>query len=205
MFRTCLAASILSAGVVLGASAQTPPTTPPTYEVTVSYLTQKFQEAGRPGSTKVSPDRGFSGGVKTISEGDKFSIVVRACESLTITQTNTRHYDDPHGDVHHTDEVYTDRYVVPISSVGSVTTTTGTNDIFLTSKDARILQSHVTASSDPASNDRDEGPLPAGQFIDVAAFDMPGSQEAVPHVVKALQYLVQYCASHPQQGPQDPF
>jgi hypothetical protein len=204
VFRTWLIVVVVCIGLALKTQAQTPPATAPTYQQTVSYLTQKFQEAGNPGFTRVSKDRGFSGGVKTISDGTKYSITVRACESITITSADTRHYDDPHGDgSHHTDESYTTRYVIPLSSVGSVLITD--HDIGIVSKDARILQSNVTESSDPADNNRDEGPLPAGQVIDVVSFDMPGSEETTPHVVKAIQYLVQYCASHPQQGPQDPF
>lgn len=204
MFRTWLIAAAFCTVFVIEIRAQTPPASAPTYEQTVSYLTQKFQEAGSLGFTRVSPDRGRSGGVKTISDGTKYSITVRSCESMTITSADTRHYDDPHGDgSHHTDESYTSRYVIPLASVGSVMTSG--NDIGLVSKDARIIQSHVTESSNPEDSNRDEGSLPAGQVIDVVSFDMPGTEATTPHVVKAIQYLVQYCASHPQQGPQDPF
>jgi hypothetical protein len=112
-----LLASILSLGAALvgvdsaRAESQKAPTGP-SYEETVAYLVDKFQQGGIPGNAT----HGKHGTTYT-QDDTAFSISVEGCDSMTITTKTGSHVDDPSETPSRSDSATTIVTKIPFSSI----------------------------------------------------------------------------------------
>jgi tetratricopeptide (TPR) repeat protein len=183
-------------------STESTPSGGPSYDQTVAYLSDKFQQAGKPGFTHVKA--GTGGGMTTVDGGTKYSISVPSCNNMTITSINTQTYDDPHDEQSRyskADDTIT--LVVPFSSVASVTA--ADNIVLIVAKDAGIKKSTMFTATNPRDSYDDTWVPTAGQNIELVAFQIPGTGETSTHVAKAIQHLMEICVNHPEQAPKEMF
>jgi len=131
--------------------------TGPTYEETVAYLVDKFQQAGIPGRTT----HGKHGTTYT-QDDTLFSISVEACDSMTITTKSGLHVDDPSETPSRSDSATTTVMKIPFSSISKQNILDG----------GRSSSIPVVFSTHTVTNNPNNGQDLADGFA-IGAWDMP--------------------------------
>jgi hypothetical protein len=157
-----LLAFILSLGAALAgvdsARAESPKaSTGPSYEETVAYLVDKFQQAGIPGNAT----HGKHGTTYTVDD-TAFSISVEACDSMTITIKTGLHVDDPSESPSRSDSATTTVTKIPFSSISMRNTLDGGRS----SSIPVVFSTHTVTTNPNNGQDLADG-------FGIGAWDMP--------------------------------
>jgi hypothetical protein len=157
-----LLAFILSLGAALvgvdSARAESPKaSTGPSYEETVAYLVDKFQQAGIPGRTTHG-----KGGTTYAQDDTAYSFSVESCDSMTITTKTGLHVDDPSDSPSRSDSATTVVTKIPFSSI----TVQGFRDGATSTSMPVVFSTHTITHNPNNGADLADG-------FGISAWDMP--------------------------------